>query len=276
VSEHQPEDSLEHERRRATTYEQYAKFGIYALCALFLIIVIVEMLVVSPKINRAAEDWSRASKATADAYEGQILQSATKLTAVLDQAGPELLQGARNFNALSAGLSREVPPTIASINSLARTLDARTDGLMAEGQLQIKQSGDAVAKLIGDSDETLLGMQPNLIAGSEAFARMMKDGSVLIESANPRINALLENASHAIVTLDTVGQHATLVVDDLHASGQNFAKITTDLYDYEHGLTHPVTPKGFKGFLIKAGRVFQIVGGDTYLGLKLFQLGMRP
>jgi len=215
-----------------------AGFAVTALCG----VLIYEIVTISPKIRETAASVQRGSATAADYIDFQT----------------DIIRGDQYQNSLRHGAELGKVATLAVIHFERRTLpriDRAVDelgarlqtldsvllslrGVTDETRLQVKQNGDAAAKTLASLNQTITDVDTR-------FSKVLDDGTLMLETANPKLQALLEHADNVIVDADGTIKSFQPITTNLTGITADFNAMTTDSKNKLHEILFPAPKHGW-------------------------------
>lgn len=195
------EDSLQHEKRRADTWIEWAKFAREASIALGIAVLVFCLINFGVPMMKASKESSEATK-----------DGLNKFNRFIDEAGPELLAAAKNVNATTGGF--------------------------AEAGNNLKQGSEdfklLLAALANDKHGTpaLVRELISLLAEYRTQGgALMANGAQLVKNSDSRLNGedgLFVALTGVLKKFDSLVTHADTVVEGL---ARQAPQLLTDLHD---------------------------------------------
>lgn len=125
----------------------------------------------------------------------------------------------------------------ARINQLGdnlTSLKAVTD----ETRAQIKQNGDEAAKTLASLNRTITDVDTR-------FSKILEDGSLMLETANPKLQELLTRADAVMIDTDGTIKSFQPITTNLAGITADFNAMTMDSRNKLHSILFPEPVKGF-------------------------------
>jgi ABC-type transporter Mla subunit MlaD len=149
---------------------------------------------------------------------------------------------------LIAALNNETVQSGASLRERLITVDgfiAKLGGVADEGKHQLKQNGDSVNKTIEESTKAVASLNKTITDADTTFTRLGNDGSLLLETANPRVRDILDHADAMIIDADGRIKAFEPIQSNLTGITSDFNRMTTDSANKLHSILYPEPVKGF-------------------------------
>ena len=147
---------------------------------------------------------------------------------------------------------------MARINELSENLSS-LKGITDEARVQVKQNGDATAKTVASLDTFIKDTDTRI-------SKLLDDGSLMIETANPKLQDLLAHADAVVVTADgtikayePVGVNLAGITSDLNA-------MTTDSKNKLHEILWPAPKHGWA----RAGQLATYLLRPVFEGARVY------
>jgi hypothetical protein len=219
--------------------EQHFKF-LASLCGVVFLIV-ATWAAVSFKTNddkRQAiyDDLGKAAKNLND-----ISENVKSGTAQIAPTLKGLQEDEGQIRDLISSLNNETVQTGASLRARLTTVDTlivKLGGIADEGRTQLRQNGDAVALAIG-------GLNTAIKDADTRVTKLLENGSLLLETANPRVANLLDHTDAVIVDADGAIKEFKPVATNLSGFTFDLHRMSTDSADKWHSILFPPPVKGF-------------------------------
>jgi hypothetical protein len=231
----------------------------------------------------AIKDWRHASAATTKVYEeglGSVTDAAQNVKAATAEVAPTL----KGLQADEA----EVKEYVVALRGQTQTLTAGLNGVLSsvrtvsdEARAQLKQNGDEAARTLA-SARTAIDDTDVLIKNTDREAtRLLSASALIIETANPKLQALLAHADTVIVDADgtikayqPAGDKLTSVLGHFEGVSAHLENMSADSDKKWHSILFPAP---VKGFWPNVGRVLQFVYKPVFDGVNLyFRLSALP
>ena len=221
-------------------------FALFLGCVCLLTVTVV-VIVGAFYVIPAIKDWRHASNATTKVYESgltdvqeaakSIRESMTEVTPTLrglqgDEA--ELQEYIKDLRGHTALLTQSIDGRLQTFDEVLIGLRQVSD----ETRSQIKQNGDATAANLISLKTTLDDAGVLIRNTDREVTRILQDGALILETANPKIKELLDHADNLVVDTDgTIRAYQPI--------GENLSRMTKDSADKWHNLLFPASVKGF-------------------------------
>jgi len=232
---------LETSKQRARVYREWAYFGLAVLVGVMLIWALWSWKHTNDMVG------ATNAKLLSVIDEGHDLVSdvrvklnqidADKINQRLDDLGASQQQLTGLISDVRLSQKRITDSSVARIDQLAENLSS-VKGATDEARLQLKQTGDGAAKALASVDTTIKDVDSRVV-------KLLDDGSLLIETSNPKLQTLLDrfntiavDADGTIKAYQPVGVNLSGITEDFHA-------MTTDSKNKLHEVLYPAPVKGF-------------------------------
>ena len=225
------------------------------------VVVIVAAIYAIPAIN----EWRHANTATTKVYESGLVEAIENVKNGTAEVAPTLrgLQAveleAQNY---VADMRRETRTMSLAFQARLQTFDSvlvSLRGVGDEARLQVKRNGDATTR-------TITAVELSVSDLTDHATKLMDDGSLILETANPKLQAALDRLDHVILTADGT-------IEAYKPVGVNLAGITDDLHgmssDSRRKLNEVLFPPRKTGWA-RVGQVLQYVYRPAFDGINLY------
>lgn len=179
---------------------------------------------------------------------GEAAKNLKTLTANLGEGVAEVKPTLQRTQALEAELSGLTSDLRGHTATLMRGVDGRLQtvdtllrgltGVSDEASRQVKANGDASAVLLASLNRTITDVDTR-------FSKLLDDGSLMLETANPKLLALLEHADAVVVTADGTIAAYKPVAEHLNGVAVNAEAMTADSRQKLHEVLWPPKVQGF-------------------------------
>lgn len=213
--------------------------GCVCLLAITVVVIVAAIYAVP-----AIKQWQHANAATTQVYEAGLIEAIDNVKNGTAEVAPTLkgLQRIENeATGYVADLRRDTKIITSALNARMQTLDTllvSVRGVSDEARIQVKQNGDATAETVKS-----LNVAVNDIRTS--VTRLLDDGSLMIETANPKLQNLLDNLNTVVIDADGTIKAYQPVGVNLAGITSDFNAMTTDSKNKLHEILYPAPVKGF-------------------------------
>lgn len=223
----------------------------------------------------ALKDWQHANAATTVMYEkglGTVVEAAESIKAGALEVAPTLqgLQGVeKESKEFIADMRIETRGLMRGVDARLLTLDTLLvsfRGVSEEGRSQVKQNGDQIARTLKSAEATIDDVGVLIKNTDREATRMIQAGTLMIETANPRLQELLAHADNVIITADGTIKAYEPVGVNLAGITSDFNAMTTDSKNKLHELLYPVPKHGWA----RAGQVATYALKPIWDGVRLY------
>jgi hypothetical protein len=217
-------EHLETSKQRAIVYREWAYFAIAVLVAGMFVWAAWAFKgaqnvsgIASAKlidITKAIED-----KINAIPVEGvkPLMESLTAELLELKTQTAGIGETREQLTGLLSDARGELKPLLASL----RGVTEEVMGVATETRTQIKQNGDEVTKTVASLNRTITDLDTKV-------SKIFDDGTLMLETSNPKIQAILDNANAAIIDTDGRIKAFEPIQTNLAGITSDFNAMTTD------------------------------------------------
>src|SRR5262245_32658797 len=266
MSNQPPEDQIARDDRRARTWGDFAKFGVWCLVGINLIL-----------LAWGLWGWRNSSNVVG-ATNAKLATTLDRLNEKLDvldtskvnQRLEDLGESQRHLNDILAQSQTDIHREFLDLHATHGVLNAQIakfGGVTDEARHQIQQNGDAVHTVVLSTDRLVNDQQVQIRNAEQALTRAAEGLSTAIETTNPKIAKILDHLD--TVTIDADGTVKGLQPIEQHLAGitANFEAMSLDSRNKLHELFYPAP---VHGFWPNVRRTFSYVATPLFEGTRLY------
>jgi uncharacterized protein YoxC len=223
----------------------------------------------------AIKDWRHANTATTKVYEeglGSVTDAAQNVKDATAQVAPTLkgLQAVeKETQGYVADLRTQTLTLTNGLDARLQTLDTllvSVRGVADEARVQLKQNGEEARKTLASLNRTITDVDTR-------FSKILDDGSLMLETANPKLQELLDHANAVMIDADGTIKSFQPVGVNLAGITSDFNAMTTDSKNKLHEILFPAPKHGWA----RVGQVATYLLRPIFEGARLyFQLTALP